>query len=432
MATVLKIDSLNIADGTNYESLLADDWSEPPLNTDTQPFLQSHGGAIVTGSDYYGLAVRRCTVLVKGTDRATFHTNMAALQKKILKRNIVLEFRYDGATNSNYSDVLFCRSKVLDDGQIIWNNNAARIELTFVCKPGWRPAAKTSRAVATTLDSNDIAGQIDTGFQLWVDPAATFRYLYVGVHPWLDNSVANSFPNMDMTNNLTNPTTVGTSYVDVFSKTSYFDLADMWGRYRVLVPIKSTDTGQTVARWYIYDQTLAASISKGPATNLTITSDWQWLDLGIIQWPPSPVVNDTMKEAAFLNQTINMHIEAKCSAAGKSVSVGTARLVPIDGGSVYVDCGAAVGALMLDFTDDIAITTAAAGSNNRPIVWPGTTMGYKVISGSVPRISPQTKSDIYVLAFPLIKDAVQANMDAVALTTSLRFDYYPRYLSPVI
>lgn len=163
LATLI-LDGLNINDGVKYLANGDTDWSEAELAVDVQSFMQTHGGVVVEGTDLYKLAQHKFRVRVLGTDGNDLRANISALQRKVMARNVILEFRYPGVDVSSFADVLYTTSYNLFGG-LLAIQNRADIEITCFCKPFWYgeevsvPATVYSQS-PLVLDVGDVQGDV--------------------------------------------------------------------------------------------------------------------------------------------------------------------------------------------------------------------------------------------------------------------------------
>lgn len=141
MAHTAVLDGLDINDGTHYKLAQRPRFQQPEQRTEIQPYLQDDGGQIIEGSDYVGNPEHTVPVWIYGTSEDDLFTNIQALQQKIACRNVEFEFKWSGATNSSYADVLFMRcDDPMDSDE--WEHYVESLQALMViymtCKPYWR------------------------------------------------------------------------------------------------------------------------------------------------------------------------------------------------------------------------------------------------------------------------------------------------------
>ncbi len=153
MALVAKLDGLDLVDGTNYNIEGQPTFNQPNLRIEIQPYLQDDGGSVIEGTDSYDTVEHLIPIQVLGSTIDALHINIQALQRKVLKRNLVFEWQYPNATNTNYADVLFCKCDdpyQSGDWEIYERNLKALVNIYITCKPGWRGSRLTTSALSYT------------------------------------------------------------------------------------------------------------------------------------------------------------------------------------------------------------------------------------------------------------------------------------------
>ncbi|MCL5291274.1 MAG: YCF48-related protein [Actinobacteria bacterium] len=278
MAHTCVLDGLNLNDGVNFQ-LFSFYFPKPPKRTDIQPYLQGHGGSVIEGSDYYDNSVRKISVLVLAGatgNLAGLGANIQLLDKKAQLKDVVFEFKFDGAADSNYSNILVTKTADgfdFDDWQEHVRNLKVLVTLEMTAKPFWRGtkqtiALQTLSPTPAKVLCGTVLGDIETPafFDIAGKGATSFgNNLYAGARAYpIDESAFNPIKDFSGT------AEAGTTYGGLFKRQS---VSTTWANITGLtIGINGVSFASAAVGWIIGEGGYVAKTTDGGATWTAQTS----------------------------------------------------------------------------------------------------------------------------------------------------------------
>lgn len=465
MAHTVKLDSLNLHDGVNFAADRPT-FQQPPQRAEIRDHFQDDGGVLVAGTDNYGVVTHTIPVWCLAGAAGTIDSLMAnirTLQQKVLKRGTVLEFKFDGATNTNYAEVLYayCDDPYSSEKWDYWIAKGKRVpvKIHLVCKPFWRGALVTSTQTSLTASPIEVQvtpqGDVETPIRFWIDPeepsTSEFQNYYVGATTKNTNmSLIYEETSGQWGTNTSDSTAHGGSYNrtavnnagynEVGNVTGYTRIAMMegvdprkfGGRFRLLARMRTADVSPTTVQltWAPYFG--FTSIAKTPLAGtvtikpFTTANTWTLVDFGVVSIPPGMLTESYAHDPSV----DNLSIFAKgSSATSYNLDFDFWVLVPLESAFYFrpkvKDAINGWEAYLVDgLGEDVHISEVDPLDTYREAMrWPG---GVDITGcGSPIVLKPGETNRIVVLS----------HIDGPSYTSLRKLEftyaYYPRYLSPV-
>lgn len=148
---------------TSPYTLLEVSFPPPRKEVTSRDFAKKDGAQILR--ERYRNSVRTMRIRINGSSKDNYGSLMQTLQDQINTQDVVLEYKPNNSSNSNFSDVLVGSKNNKIDLRLV-QSNVAEVDITLECKPFWRGseltvAAQTLSPTPSKITLGDIKGDVN-------------------------------------------------------------------------------------------------------------------------------------------------------------------------------------------------------------------------------------------------------------------------------